>query len=386
MQRCMTLTKRTLADQNSIAGIGTYDISGGSVNKGMIGNFKSSITKAIDSGLATSFDVHVMAGYKFLMNYYETGAKIYMFGFSRGAFTARFLARMINTIGLLSRGNDEMVAFAYSLYQEYEQAKQGDTEEEKENKWLKLRNFTRTFCREDKISHPEDPEVRYGPIKIYFLGIFDCVRSVAVLETPFGKASKPVSVIGTAEHVRHAVAVDEFRVKFKPALLNQDLAHTECSGDGHDENEGVTDEDVKEVWFPGNHGDVGGGWPAHKLEKKNVRRGFWQKFTVKVRNFFNTDKGPEQATHTSQNAYQMSDIPLSWMIRELQLIGIKEEAYALQWGKSLAIFKKNFKIDEALKSSRHNTMSFGRGSGWLKVLMWKFMGKRATLLTFPPIF
>jgi uncharacterized protein (DUF2235 family) len=228
--------------------------------------------------------------------------------------------------------------------------------------------------------------VCYGPIKIYFLGIFDCVRSVAVLETPFGSTPKPVSVVGTAEHVRHAVAVDEFRVKFKPALLNQDQVHSSCHKDGHTKDENTKDEDIKEVWFPGNHGDVGGGWPAHKLERKNEQRGYWKSFAVQVRNFFKSDNRPAKATDTTQNAYQMSDIPLSWMIRELQLIGIKEESYSLKWARSLNVFKESFKVEEALKSSRHNTMSFGRGSGWLKVLMWKFMGKRATLLTFLPIF
>src|SRR4051794_13881525 len=42
-----------------------------------------------------------------------------MFGFSRGAFTAKFLARMVNTVGLLCKGNEEMVPFAYRLFQRY---------------------------------------------------------------------------------------------------------------------------------------------------------------------------------------------------------------------------------------------------------------------------
>jgi hypothetical protein len=360
--------KRTLADHNSTAGIGTYDISGGSVNKGMIGGFKSKITRAIDAGIATSFDAHVMAGYKFLMNYHEPGAKIYMFGFSRGAFTARFLARMINTVGLLSKGNDEMVAFAYALYQEYEQAKDL-TPKEAKDKERKLTNFTSTFCREDKVFHPGEDEACYGPIKVYFLGIFDCVSSVAVLETPFGKTPKPVSVVGTAEHVRHAVAADEFRVKFKAALLNQDQINETYP----------KDEDVKEVWFPGNHGDVGGGWPAHKLEETKVTRKLWQKIAYGIKSFFVGDKNKE-AENVEDNAYQMSDIPLSWMIHELQLIGAKDEAYALKWGKNLAFFKEHFNREEALKAVAHNTMAFGQGSSWLKVLMWKFMGKRASLL------
>jgi uncharacterized protein (DUF2235 family) len=57
-----------------------------------------------------------MQGYKFLMEYYEEGDKIYIFGFSRGAFIARFLARMLSQIGLLSKGNEQLLPFAYSNF------------------------------------------------------------------------------------------------------------------------------------------------------------------------------------------------------------------------------------------------------------------------------
>jgi uncharacterized protein (DUF2235 family) len=43
-----------------------------------------------------------MGGYKFLMRYYNPGDDIYLFGFSRGAYTARFLAEMLDHVGLLS--------------------------------------------------------------------------------------------------------------------------------------------------------------------------------------------------------------------------------------------------------------------------------------------
>ena len=44
------------------------------------------------------------------------GDRIYIFGFSRGAFIARFLARFISQVGLLSRGNEQLVPFAYSNF------------------------------------------------------------------------------------------------------------------------------------------------------------------------------------------------------------------------------------------------------------------------------
>jgi uncharacterized protein (DUF2235 family) len=55
-----------------IAGIGTYDINETSVNKTFLGEFRSKVSKAIDAGFGTTFDAHVMAGYRFLMRYYET--------------------------------------------------------------------------------------------------------------------------------------------------------------------------------------------------------------------------------------------------------------------------------------------------------------------------
>jgi len=49
------------------------------------------------------------------MRYYSQGDKIYIFGFSRGAYTARFLSKMIDSIGLLSMGNEEMISFMGSF-------------------------------------------------------------------------------------------------------------------------------------------------------------------------------------------------------------------------------------------------------------------------------
>lgn len=58
----------------------------------------------LDQALGLSFRHHVIAGYQFIMRYYSPGDCIYIFGFSRGAYTARFLAEMLQKIGLLSRG------------------------------------------------------------------------------------------------------------------------------------------------------------------------------------------------------------------------------------------------------------------------------------------
>jgi uncharacterized protein (DUF2235 family) len=91
-------------------GIGTY--AGTSLSHtSRLARLRSWYLKTKDQALGSSLDDHVMGGYKFLMRYYRTGDEIYLFGFSRGAYTARFLAEMIDHIGLLSQGNEELIHF-----------------------------------------------------------------------------------------------------------------------------------------------------------------------------------------------------------------------------------------------------------------------------------
>lgn len=331
-----------------------------------------------------------------------------MFGFSRGAFTAKFLARMISTVGLLCKGNEEMIPFAYRLYQRYLAGeieeidvatckkkcerratnanglvdgrgarspspvlRGGDVAEENlRPKYKKTRNeitaFKDTFCRKDLSG--EDGEER--DIKVFFLGIWDCVNSVAVLENT---TPHPVAVKGTAHYVRHAVSVDECRVKFKPALLAQDIRAR-----GHAE------EDIQEVWFPGNHGDVGGGWPLEEEEddqlyKKPQSTG-WQKF----KKFFGKRKTKEITPDVGNDPFQLSDISLDWMIQELELVGNQHPDAAVKWTKRKDSFKKRFKAsrDQAFRSYLHDTLRFGKGSSFYKVVFWKFLGMRHTYPTF----
>lgn len=339
-----------------------------------------------------------------------------MFGFSRGAFTAKFLARMVNTVGLLCKGQEEMVPFAYRLYQRYlagevedynvgrpkkskrkKKADKKDTAVQPEPAPLpdedaeplhnghgeedagcadpnthgqkfevardEIQAFSNTFCRKEKVVHCG--EVTEENIKVYFLGIWDCVNSVAVLEQT---APLPMPVVGTANHVRHAVAIDERRVKFKAALLAQDKEDAEHNH-----------EDIKEVWFPGCHGDVGGGWPASKDNPfdNGKEMTFWQR----VKHFWTTrtNKGPGKALGADR--LQLSDVPLAWMIREVELVGEKDPSAAVKWRDSVHIFKEHFanKKKHAMKGAIHDSLALGRGTSLFKVLLWKFMGKLASL-------
>ncbi|KAF2099020.1 hypothetical protein NA57DRAFT_38919 [Rhizodiscina lignyota] len=330
-------------------GIGTYVSTSSLSHTSTYQRIRSWYTKMKDSAVGTSFAEHVMGGYKFLMRYYHVGDDIYLFGFSRGAYTARFLAEMLDHVGLLSAGNEEMARFAWKTFQKW-QIRQESTEKEREDKKYLLDfmcAFRETFSR---------------PVRrIRFLGLFDTVNSVPKFETAFLQRSKfPYTARSTAKVIRHAVAIDERRAKFRSDLISEvkhyreqrhhshyrqylglkeeedeiqqdldtlkgrDNRHafrdaSETSGirglspsmpmsrtisvdrsslasdrainrhhhhdDGSDDEE---EQDIKEVWFAGAHGDSGGGWqlPAEELPA-------------------------------------LSHIPLVWMVREAQRAGLR---------------------------------------------------------------
>ncbi|KAK2785523.1 hypothetical protein FQN52_008435 [Onygenales sp. PD_12] len=183
-------------------GIGTFHT--GPKDLGPWGHFKEKLTLMLDQALGTTFEYHVSAGYKFLMRYYAPGDAIYLFGFSRGAYTARFLAAMITEVGLLSQGNEEMVRFAFSSF-------------------AKVQNSLGKV--EKSAKNTEDARTSY--------------RYIAV---------------APAKHIRHAVSIHERRLKFRPAL---------CMF----EHERSTGADVQEAWFAGNHGDIGGGFTYEGTSK-----------------------------------------------------------------------------------------------------------------------
>ena len=310
-----------------------------------------------DSALATSFDSHVTAGYKFIMRYYKPGDRIYIFGFSRGAFTARFLSRMISHVGLLSMGNEEMVPFAYRVYEEYEKSRDVGDPKHKEHE-NRMNSFKKHFCRTELKTTRESRNE--SGIKVHFLGLFDCVSSVGNLDVPFSKKTPPLPAVhGTATHVRHAVAIDERRVKFKAALFSQEQSDVQ--------------EGIKEVWFPGNHGDIGGGWHV------------------------GPERIPQDSKEKDKDYFQLSDIALKWMVDEIDNVesSRKDRLDRFAWDpEEKASFLKRFfqkrkddkgDKDEVISARMHDTMTWNGGSSKFKVILWNLMGKSVSHLANAPL-
>ncbi|CAE6489699.1 unnamed protein product [Rhizoctonia solani] len=152
------------------------------------GRIATKISQTLDTMVASGLGDHVRAGYEFLMQNYSEGDRVSLFGFSRGAYTARALAGMLHKVGLLPSYNNEQVPFAYNMF------KRDD-----EEGWKMSNGFKRAFCID---------------VKIDFVGVFDTVNSVGIIprELPFAKSNFLVRVF------RHAVALDERRAKFKANL------------------------------------------------------------------------------------------------------------------------------------------------------------------------
>ena len=165
-----------------------------------------------EHGIGTMANVE--DGYHFLMKNYNAGDKIFIFGFSRGAFTARSLASMVTEIGLLPRHQKNLIPYATRVYNT-------------EHNGNALRaEFARSFCLN-----------RMPPIE--FVGVWDTVEA---LTKEAAERRHNAMLTPNVKCVRHAVAIDEFRPDFRPSLLETEIAN-------HDE-----------VWFAGAHSDVGGNY------------------------------------------------------------------------------------------------------------------------------
>lgn len=151
---------------------------------------------SLDSMFAFGLDKNIISAYLFLVKYYEVGDRIYMFGFSRGAFIARVLAGMLERVGLLNRGLEDMIGMAWRIYQCWEYAEQPT---ESNYTTTLIEEFRKAFCRNHEI-------------RVYFQGLFDSVNSVGILRDRLFPCTQRSDIVN---HVRHAVSINERRGKFK---------------------------------------------------------------------------------------------------------------------------------------------------------------------------
>ena len=168
---------------------------------------------------------NIMDGYRYLVQNYTPGDQIFLFGFSRGAYTVRSLCGLINNCGILKRPDARLIQAAFDHYKRPGSTYHPDGERSRE---FRARH-----------AHPSR--------RISFVGVWDTVGALGIPFSFLGLLDRRDEFydtkIGPNVHIaRHAMAIDERRSDFEPTIWQQ--------------RPGA---DVSQVWFAGAHGNVGGG-------------------------------------------------------------------------------------------------------------------------------
>ena len=232
--RLYSLTLRRNGQQVSFydPGLGTFPAPGAWTP------FSKWFTKQLGSAFGFGLSQNVADSYRFLMENYVPGDRIYLFGFSRGAYTVRVLAALIHVCGLMHAQNRNLVSYAFDLFKaEATDAKKKNDRVERQSG--KRQRLELPVCTRFKETFSQTPP-------IHFLGLWDTVLSVGTIYDPF---SLPYTRWNpSVRTVRHAISIDEMRKFFRVNLWSAS----------------TPDSDVKQVWFAGVHADVGGGYPERQ--------------------------------------------------------------------------------------------------------------------------
>ncbi|MCX7565039.1 DUF2235 domain-containing protein [Sulfitobacter sp. F26169L] len=201
---------------------------------------------------------------------YEAGDEIFIFGFSRGAYTARSLAGMIRKCGILSDPTPQNLSEAFRLYRKPGPENHPDA--------LRVLNARRKLSPRFATSRADmdwrqvnpwrDDPAQMHKVEIAYLGIWDTVGSLGIpapllgpIATLWNKKFRfhDTLLSSLVKSARHAVALDERRVFYRPTLWD----NLEASRDDEGLNRGDRSEmrPYQQVWFTGTHAIVGGSAP-----------------------------------------------------------------------------------------------------------------------------
>ena len=227
-------------------GVGTFSVLGKTAGK--------TVGTILGKGFGWGLQENIEDPYRYLMDRFCPGDedtepdRVFLFGFSRGAFTARALAGMLFKMGLLQKGSKNLIPYASRIYNGRVRISPDDSpvtkkkKEEAANAENKdtARGFMATYC------HPCHP---------YFIGVWDTVGSLGYF---LGKSFFDDKLHPDIRYAYQAISIDEKRKKFPVSLWDE----------SHLDEEKQT---VKQVWFAGVHSDVGGSYKERGLSNVALR-------------------------------------------------------------------------------------------------------------------
>ena len=235
-----------------------------------VGDSNNFLVRVLGGGFGEGLITRIVRGYTFVSRNYQPGDKIYLVGFSRGAYIARALAGLISAKGLLSPdiATEDAKTEAYrrgsAVWYAWRQEVVGD------DALPRLQELVRDLPH-FLVEAPGAADLVRAPIEA--VAVWDTVGAYGIPEfDEHGAAVDSFRFADTklSDNVksgRHAVSVDEQRINFTPTLWDRDPDR------------------IVQVLFPGGHADVGGGYVI-------------------------TESG-------------LSDCALKWMTRELKGLGVK---------------------------------------------------------------
>jgi len=192
-------------------------------------------------GAATGLGIsrNILECYRFIFENYQSKDKLYLFGFSRGAFTVRSLSGFLNLFGILPSSRPELIAEAYSIYE-----------------------IDNVDARQKRV---EDFKRRHHVMRcpIEVIGVWDTVGALGLpvpslqAINPFKSKFHNTQMASNVKHGFHALSIDDERKTFHPTLWNERLKNT--------------DQTIEQVWFRGVHTDVGGGYRQRGLSDVTLR-------------------------------------------------------------------------------------------------------------------
>lgn len=192
-----------------------------------LGSYHSAISAGV-----TGRGIHknILDAYRYIVQNYARGDKIYLFGFSRGAYTVRALCGLINNCGIIKRPDAKLIEKAWKIY----------------------KSSSSKYHPEGKTSQQFRKDHCHASRGVHFVGVWDTVGALGIPFSLMGLLDSKDEFYDTkmganVSIARHALAIDEQREDFEPTVWAA--------------RKGV---DLKQVWFAGVHSDIGGSYGPDK--------------------------------------------------------------------------------------------------------------------------
>ena len=223
-------------------------------------------TKLLGGGMGEGLDAKIFEAYQFLCLNYVPGDHIFIFGFSRGAYTARSLSGLLRKCWILRRDQVGAVGEAMNHY------RSGELDNPALSEFREQHCYAMSTFLDARPSDPKAAATSIdGTAHVQYVGVWDTVGSLGIPQfLPFARnidaryRFHDESLSRFVLSARHAVSIDERRSTFAPTLWNNiEALNANASATGLPRDQ----RPYQQIWFPGNHSGVGGGNDDHGLSR-----------------------------------------------------------------------------------------------------------------------